>query len=191
MPERAITKLVILGTDHSPQLVAASYQPAVFRAFFQRVRPDAICIEHPPEDYARGDFRYGQYAYEKHHIALPWAREHRIPVYPVDWVPPPDDQMLVWGVKDLETPPIVRQAGTYSKFLSFDLDKLSLDLFFAESDEARLPVAEWYDEGRREGERDFPRRLGLYRTFLQAMHIKAVARRHRGGTVLVGHAAFE
>src|SRR5581483_5210740 len=114
-----------------------SYRPAVFRAFFGRVRPDVLCIEHPPEDFARGDFRYGQYAYEKHHIALPWAREQRIPVYPIDWIPPADDQMLVWGVKDLEAPPLIRRSGGYGRFLTFDEETLSLDLFFAEAAETR------------------------------------------------------
>ncbi len=59
------TRLVILGTDRSPQLVAESYQPAVFQAFFERVAPDAVCIEHPPEEFARGDYGYGEYAYER------------------------------------------------------------------------------------------------------------------------------
>jgi hypothetical protein len=180
-----VTRVVILGTDHSPQLVAETYQPAIFRAFFRRVQPDAICIEHPPEEYARGDFRYGQYAYEKHHIALPWAREQRIPVYPIDWLPTADDQALVWGVKDLEATPFIRQDGTYSQFLSFREEQLGLELFFAETEAVTRRIAEWYDQGRQAGERDFPRRLGLYRTFMQAMRIKAAARRHRGGTIVV------
>lgn len=177
------TRLVILGAEHSAQLVAKSYQPAVFRAYLRRVNPDIICLEHPVEDYARNDFRYGQYAYEKHFIALPWAQERGIPLYPIDWVPPADDQMLVWGLKDLESPPFFRH--DYSRFLRFDADKLALDLFVAESAETRQAVAAWYDQPRQEGERDFPRRLGLYRTYLQAMRIKAVINRHPGATILV------
>lgn len=180
------TRLVILGTEHSPQLVAESYQPAVFRAFFARIRPDVVCIEHPPDAFVRGDYRYGEYAYEKHHIALPWARERGLPVYPVDWViPEGDDQRLVWGVPDIEAPPFLRTRGYVRSFLHFPEEMLNLDLFFAESAVARDRIAAWYDQPRQPGERDFPRRLGLYRTFLQAMRIKAVARQHPGATVLV------
>src|SRR6185312_16970132 len=67
----------------------------------------------------------------------------------------------------------------------FPQEILDLDLFFAESAAARDRIAAWYDQPRQPGERDFSRRLGLYRTFLQAMRIKAVARQHPGETVLV------
>lgn len=91
--------------------MAESYQPAVFRAFFEYVQPQAICIEPPPEAYVRGGYHNGEYAYEKYHIALPWARERGVPVYPVDWIPHGDDQQLVWGVPDIEAPPFVRTRG--------------------------------------------------------------------------------
>lgn len=179
------TTLVILGTDHSPQLVAESYQPAVFRAFFGRVRPDAVCIEHPPEDFARGDYRYGAYAYEKHRITLPWARERGAPVYPVDWIPDADDQRLAWGVPDIEESSFLRTESYVRSFVSFGEGMPARELFFAEVEESRRPIDEWYDQPRQAGERDFPRRVGLYRTYMQAMRIKAVARQHPGGTVLV------
>jgi hypothetical protein len=38
------TKVVLLGVKHSAQLVAGSYQPAMFRAFMDRVNPLAICV---------------------------------------------------------------------------------------------------------------------------------------------------
>ena len=65
--------LVILGVvEHSAQLVAESYQPAVFRAFFQRVQPDVICVERSPQEFLRGD--YYEYSYELQHVAVPFAR---------------------------------------------------------------------------------------------------------------------
>ncbi len=180
------TRLVILGTEHSPQLVAESYQPAVFRAFFARVQPQVVCIEQPPDAFVRGDFRYGEHAYERQHIALPWARQRGLPVYPVDWVlPEGDDQRLVWGVPDIEAPPFLRSWGYVRSFKRFPKEMLDLDLFFAESEAASRRVAAWYDQPRQPGDRDFARRLGLYRTFLQAMRIKAVARQHPGETILV------
>ena len=49
--------LVILGVvEHSAQLVAEFYQPAVFRAFFQRVQPDVISVERSPQEFLRGDY---------------------------------------------------------------------------------------------------------------------------------------
>jgi hypothetical protein len=186
VPPMSATRLVILGTEHSPQLVAESYQPAVFRAFFARVQPQVLCIEQPPGAFVRGDYRYGEYAYERHHIALPWARQRGLPVYPVDWVlPEGDDQRLVWGVPDIEAPPFLRTWGAVRGFMRFPKEMLDLELFFAESEAASRRVAAWYDRPRQPGERDFSRRLGLYRTFLQAMRVKAVARQHPGETVLV------
>ncbi len=178
------TKLVVLGTDHSAQLVAESYQPAVFRAFFDRAHPDAMCIERPPEEYLRDGY-YAEYGYEARYLAPRWARERGIAIYPIDWVLPADDQWLVWGVPDVDGPPFLRTAGYVRSLMHFGEEAHHLDLFFAEAKGPRQRVAAWYDQPRQPGERDFPRRLGLYRTFLQAMRIKTVARKHPGGTVLV------
>lgn len=180
-----VTRVVILGTDHSSQLVAEWCRPAVVRAFFARVAPDALCIEHTPADHARGDFQYGHYMYERQYIALPWAEERSIPLYPIDWVPEAEDQMLVWGVPDLESPPFVRDAHSYCQFLKFERQTLDLDLFFADKEDVRLSVAEWYDQPRQQGEADFQRRLALYRTFLQAQRIRIAAEHSRGDTLLV------
>src|SRR4051794_9791365 len=49
-----LTTLVILGVEHSAQLAARAYHPGFFRAFFDRVRPAAICIERSPDEFARG-----------------------------------------------------------------------------------------------------------------------------------------
>ena len=39
------TKVVILGVNHAYQLVSKECQPAAYRAFFDRVKPDVIGIE--------------------------------------------------------------------------------------------------------------------------------------------------
>src|SRR5690606_29696000 len=71
------TEVVVLGVAHSAMLVAETYQPAVFRAWFERVQPDAICIERPPEEFARNT--HYDFTYEIQHIAVPYAprRPHR------------------------------------------------------------------------------------------------------------------
>ncbi len=179
-----VTRILVLGTDHSPQLAVRSYEPARLRAYLLRLRPDAICVEATPDAFARGAIP--DFIHEARHIALPFAAAHGIPVHPIDWVPPADDQRLAWGVPDLLEPPLVRLPGSYWDFLAFpDPTRVSQGLFFAEDPACAAEVDAWSDGSRRDGERDFPRRLGLYRTFMQAMRVKAAAARHPGGTVLV------
>jgi hypothetical protein len=67
----AQTRVVILGVDHSAQLVSRAYRPAVVEAFIARVKPDAICIERDPEDFATGDFY--EFTYEVSEICVPSA----------------------------------------------------------------------------------------------------------------------
>ena len=110
------TRVVVLGVSHSAQLVADSYQPAVLRAFIQRLRPAAIAFERSPEQYARND--HYEFTYEIQYLTLPYARELGIPVHPIDWYPPVDDQLLGFGV-DLDLPPIVRPGTGFQAFLSF------------------------------------------------------------------------
>ncbi len=52
----AVTTLVILGVDHSSQLVSRAYHPGYLRAFFERVKPSALCVERSPDEFARGDY---------------------------------------------------------------------------------------------------------------------------------------
>jgi len=79
------TEVVIVGVTHSAMLAAESQQPASFRAYFERVRPDAICIERAPSEFARGS--HYEFTYEIQNIAVPYARENDIPLCPFDWLP--------------------------------------------------------------------------------------------------------
>ena len=78
-------------------------RPAVFRAFFERV--DAVAVERDPQSFARNDVY--DFATETQNVVVPWARERGVPVYPVDWLPPTENQRLLFGV-DLDAPPLVR-----------------------------------------------------------------------------------
>ncbi len=175
------TRVVILGVGHSTQLVDERQQPAVLRAFFDRVQPDAIGVERDPGNFARGD--HYEFTYEIQYIALPWAEERGLPVHPVDWVPPRDDLVLGFGV-DLEAPPEIR--GGWQGFLTFpDPVEARAPLFFADSEPDRdARRAPWQSEWT-PASRDLPRRLFLYRTFLQARRIAEAAARYPGGTLLV------
>jgi len=179
------TTVVILGVSHSQQLVAQSYQPAVFRAFFDRVNPVAICIERSPDEFMRGDLY--EFTYEQQFLTVPYTREHHIPIFPVDWLPSHEDSQLAFGVSDLEQPPFLRPSGGgFQSFVTFDDPAdLKQQLFYSESAAARRPAREWAAKPAAKGSREFARRLFLYRTYLQAMRIEKVAQRFPGKTVLV------
>jgi hypothetical protein len=182
--QATLTRVVVLGVEHSAQLVSSQYQPAVFTAFFNRVKPAAICIERDPDDYALDSFY--EFTYEQQDIAVPYSLRTGVPLFPVDWVPPTGDQELVWGVTDISTPEMLRQPSGFHGFLVFDKPTdLHRTLFFGDDPDEQKQVDDWYDSKRVLGERDFSRRLELYRTFMQAMRIKHVAERFPGQTILV------
>ncbi|MFL5539323.1 MAG: hypothetical protein ACJ8J0_10030 [Longimicrobiaceae bacterium] len=176
------TRVVVLGVTHSNQLVAESYQPAVFRAFFARVAPAAVCVERDPEAFARGS--HHEFTYEIQSIAVPWAAEHTIPVHPFDWTPKPDDELLLYGAT-WDPPPLVRRPGAPHGFLTYDSTALALPLFYAERDSVRKDYRDWFDVVPQRMGTDWARRLFLYRTFLQARRVAAAAAQHPGRTVLV------
>jgi hypothetical protein len=177
------TQVVILGVNHSAELLAESQRPALFRAFFDRVNPTAIAVERDPQSFARNDFY--EFTYEVQHIVLPWAKERRLPIDPIDWVPPTEDQRLLFGL-DLEAAPFLRPAQGFGGFLSFsDSSTLSQSLFFAEEEGEVNRNLSWADGAAEDASYDAARRLFLYRTFLQARRVLQAASNYRGGTLLV------
>lgn len=178
------TKLIILGVGHSTQLVAESYQPAVMRAFINRVKPDAICIERSPQEFSRNDFY--EFTFEQQYLTVPFAREHQIPLYPVDWLPQPEDTLLAFNLADLEKPPFVRNASGFLGFINFaEKSSLSTDLFYAESEVNRDQQTQFANTTSPQLRFDYARRLYLYRTFMQSMRILRAANVNPGKTVLV------
>lgn len=178
-----VTKVVVLGVEHSAQLLTGAYQPAAFRAFFDRVAPDVIGVERSPDQFARNN--HYEFTYEIQHLTLPYAREHRKLICPFDWVPPTEDQLLGWGF-DLESLPFLRRTGGFKGFLTFtDPKVLERSLFYAEHDDVRMAIRQWYESPAANTSQDLPRRLFLYRTFMQARRIVAAAAAAPGGIVLV------
>lgn len=177
------TRLAILGVDHGAQLVAEQDQPGTLAAYLDLVKPAAVCIERPPEQASRQD--YYEFTYEVQGIILPWAAKHGTELCPIDWMPPMDDQLLGFGL-DLDTPPEIRKAQGFQGFLIFP-ERKTLDWnFFAAEDPAILaPLQKWAGDPAPRADRDLPRRLYLYRTFMQAQRIRAIALKRRGDTVLV------
>lgn len=185
--QEAKSRLVILGVDHAAQLVAERDQPGIYPAYFDLVKPAAICIERPPEQASRQDFY--EFTYEVQGIILPYAANRGIELCPIDWMPPIDDQLLGFGI-DLDTPLEIRRPHGFQGFLTFpDTKILDWDFFAADQPETLAPTRKWAAEPAPRADRDLPRRLYLYRTYMQAQRIRAIAHKRRGETVLVvvGH----
>lgn len=177
------TRVVILGVDHAAQLVAEADQPGAQAAFIAALAPDAICIERPPAQAARGDFY--EFTYEVQDVVLPYAAANHTALCPIDWMPPVEDQLLAFGV-NLDEPPEVRRPSGFQGFVTFPNAKvLERDLFAADRPET---TAAWRDHVATPAPRadlDISRRLFLYRTFMQAQLVRAAASARPGRTVLV------
>lgn len=178
------TEVFILGVDHSAQLINRRQQPAAMRAFFEALAPDAICIERSPDRVARND--HYEFTYEIQEVIVPWAREKRIALCPFDWLPNAEDSALALGIADLEAVPPLRRPSGFQGFLTFpEARSRTLGLFFADAPEERARHRDFYAAYPSTATRDFPRRLFLYRTYMQAQRIAAAARNHPGGRILV------
>ncbi len=177
------TTVVVLGVDHASQLVARNDRPALLAAFLAHAKPDAICIERSPEAFARND--YYEFTYEVQDVVVPFARRNGIDLCPIDWEPPVEDARLGFGL-DLGTAPELRPASGFQQFLSFPSPShLTRDLFHADDARNVERIAQWAATPAKRAKDDLPRRLYLYRTYLQAQRVAAAAKAHPGGTLVV------
>lgn len=177
------TTVIVLGVDHAAQLVARNDRPALLAAFLAHARPDAICIERSPEAFARND--YYEFTYEVQDVVVPFARRNGIDLCPIDWEPPVEDARLGFGL-DLGAPPELRPASGFQQFLSFPSPiHLTRDLFHADDAKNVERIAHWAATPAKRATDDLPRRLYLYRTYLQAQRVAAAAKAHPGGTLVV------
>lgn len=176
------TRVIVLGVDHSTQLVARGDQPAAFDAFLERAKPDAICVERTPDAFARNDFY--EFTYEVQSIVLPYAQRNRVDLCPVDWEPPREDQLLGFGV-DLETVPELRPTKGFQQFLSFPPATLQRRLLDADNPDNLVRVVQWAAQPAAKAADDLPRRLYLYRTYMQAKRLAQAAKARPGGTVVL------
>jgi hypothetical protein len=176
-------RVVVLGVNHAAQLVSEADRPGMLAAFIEKVSPSAVCVERAPAKYARGD--HYEFTYEIQDIVLPYAHEHGLEVCPFDWEPSREDMLLGWGM-DFAAPPEVRAKEGFQGFLSFpEPAALRRGLFEAEDPASLTKVHAWIREPAAQASRDLPRRMYLYRTFLQARGIAATARQRPGQTLLV------
>jgi hypothetical protein len=177
--------IVVLGVEHSSQLINSNHQPAALRAFIDKVNPSAICIERSPEEYLRNDFY--EFTYEQQEVIIPFARQNRIPIYPIDWLPNSDDLKLAFGTDNLEVPSFTRNPNGFWGFTVFtDSTSLKKDFYFADDLDYPTSNKNWYETYPQKVQFDFARRLFLYRTFIQAKRIQAVLNKfEETDTVLV------
>ena len=177
-------KVVVLGVNHAYQLVSEECQPAAYRAFMNRLKPDGIGVERAPEHFVRGD--YYEFTYEQQNICIPYAIEKGIQLHPFDWMLSTEDQLLAWDTSDIEEPPLIRKKHQYNDFTHFP--QLEEDFFYSERLDIIKKIKNW-TENVLTNQGDFPRRLFIYRTYMQAMRIKKIAKLYKGKTLLivVGH----
>jgi hypothetical protein len=174
------TRVVVLGVNHAAQLVSESDQPAALAAFVTRVAPQAICVERAPEQFARND--HYEFTYEIQDVVVPLARARGISLCPFDWMPPAEDEVLGFGMS-ISTVPEVRPSRAFLAFQ--EPTALQRGLLHADDRKNLAKVDDWIRNVPAQAARDLPRRLYLYRTFLQAQRVAAAAKAHAGGTVLV------
>jgi hypothetical protein len=177
------TRVIVLGVDHSTQLVARGDQPAALEAFLARAKPDAICVERTPDKFARNDFY--EFTYEVQSVVVPYARRSGIDLCPVDWEPSHEDQLLGFGI-DLEAAPEIRPAKGFQQFLTFpEATTLQRRLLDADDPDKVAKVTQWAATPAATTANDLPRRLYLYRTYMQAKRLAQAAKAHGGTVVLV------
>ncbi|MCE1163874.1 MAG: hypothetical protein LWX07_00570 [Bacteroidetes bacterium] len=185
--KRGKTNVVILGCEHSSQLINPKMSPAVFRAFFNRVKPDAVCLETKSEYIAAAKFF--SFSYESWGIAYPWAEKNNVPVYGVDWQPDIKADERYGTKMDFNKRKRVLPQSDFNG-LEFNPD---YDLFFADIDTFEFnrlylnnisnPAAEgkWNDEGFR--------RYMLFRDMIISQNILDVAVNYQCGTLLLVYGA--
>jgi hypothetical protein len=123
--------IVVLGVTHSAQLVNAQHQPAILRAFFNRVNPKAFCIESTPQQFLQSNFY--EFTYEQQFCLLPYARKKNVPVYPFDWWPDHEDMRMALGITETEIPAFTRRANGFLGFQYFDDSSIiNKDFYYAE-----------------------------------------------------------
>lgn len=183
-------KVVVLGVGHSTQLINFDQQPAAIRAFINKVDPAAICIERSPEEFTKNDFY--EFTYEQQYVVVPYAKALMKPLHPIDWLPAEPDSDLAFGVKNLEVPRFIRSRSGFLGFTVFSEENDFEDgLYFADSPDYGHRIEKWYAQHPQKTSLDFPRRLFLYRTFLQAKRIEKVLENHsEKDTILVVIGSF-
>lgn len=99
---------------------------------------------------------------------------------------------LAFGIKNLETPNFTRKRNSFLGFVSFnEKDDFENDLYFAENPKFIKSVSDWYTSHPEKNTNDFPRRLFLYKTFLQAKRIEKVLENYsEQDTILVVIGAY-
>ncbi|MFB9079345.1 hypothetical protein ACFFWB_18400 [Flavobacterium procerum] len=182
-------KVVVLGVGHSTQFVNFNQQPSAIRAFIDRVNPRAVCVERSPEEFSKNDFY--EFTFEQQYVIVPYAREKRLPLYPIDWLPSENDMDLAFGMKDLEVPKFTRQKNGFLGFTTFKEKQDFEDDFYFADKKSYKDICSGYNPLFPTNLFDFPRRLFLYRTFLQSARIQKVLENYKEtDTILVVIGAF-
>ena len=79
------SEVIVIGTVHAPHtfFMEPGYTPAHVRAVLDKFSPTLVGVEINPLWFAHGLFT--DVTYELQDTAVPWAVEHGLPVYGIDW----------------------------------------------------------------------------------------------------------
>ncbi|MDD5361685.1 MAG: carbohydrate binding domain-containing protein [Ignavibacteria bacterium] len=181
------TNIVVLGCEHSSELINPKMFPAVFRAFFNRLKPDAVCLETKSEWLA--DKKFFPASYESWGITYPWAVKNNVPVFGVDWQPDIKASERYWTKMDFdkrkrEIPSSDSNGLEYNPendLFFADIDTFYFNRYWLGNISNPAPEGRWSDEGFR--------RYMLFRDMIIAQNILDVAVNFQCGTVLVVYGA--
>ncbi|MHC4895936.1 MAG: hypothetical protein ACYTGW_02400 [Planctomycetota bacterium] len=83
--EKPRFEVCVLGALHAPwQFRTARFTPGHIRAALRKINADVVGVESNPKWFAAGKFHV--VTYEAQGIAVPFARQHGLPVYGIDWM---------------------------------------------------------------------------------------------------------
>lgn len=181
-------EVLVIGTVHAPpSLLSDLFTPAHVRATLEKFRPTAVGVEAMPEWLAAGVFF--PVTYEAQEVAVPWAEEHSVPVYGIDWQEPQvaraDQTPSVASPQSIQE--LLRRARATASSLLQQTQSPQRNLFgWINGRVGRRAIGRWYHPG--------PEASDELRAEVAAMahrndrvveRILEAARRHPGGRLAV------
>jgi tetratricopeptide (TPR) repeat protein len=193
-PNRRET-ILIIGVEHAPgQFRSEKFSPAHIRAALEAFKPQIVGVECNPEWYAKGQFYRS--TYEAQHLAVPFARDNKIPVYGIDWIGNLRENDYSWrrhieqvrNIKKVLESPDAESAhyqyglSSWSHQIAVE-DSLERDFDVLNSAEYGEKSLKWIDEGK--GKKGSPQEYMEERDNHITDYITSVADKHSGSRIAI------
>lgn len=183
--------ILIIGVQHAPgQFWSEKFSPAHIRATLEAFNAQVIGVESNPEWFAKG--QYYKATYEAQHLAVPFARENKIPVYGIDWIGEKNYSQRthtaqVKNIKKILDSPVVDPAkyqyglSSWNNQLPAQEDAPDFDVL--NGAEYGEKIVKWIDEGK--GKKGSAQEYMEERNNHIVEYIRAVANRHMGSRIAI------